>query len=109
MQIYWTLKSIPELAQLPASQRRRVWCSAYWRAFRDWRMQAAMFVTGLCAGIGFVAGHALDWPIVSGLIGSAIGGFLSGQIVVDLVRSYVPAQAFIAAENTGAPHFENRR
>lgn len=101
MQIYWTLESIPELARLPAWERRRVWRRAYSRACCGWRMWAAMLVTGTCAGIGFVAGHALDWPIVSGLVGSAIGGFVQGQLVVDLVRLHLPV-AILTSERAGS-------
>ncbi len=94
MPFYWSLKSIPELAALPPTERRRVWRAALWRVHRDWRMWAAMLVTSLGCALGFVVGGALGWPNTGGIVGAGIGGFLYGQIVVDLTRPHVAAATF---------------
>ena len=80
MRIYWTLKSIPELAPLPAKERGRVWRAAYWRTFKDWRGWAAAAVVGVCAGLGSAIGAAYGHQMLYGVIGAGIGGAISGQI-----------------------------
>ena len=37
MKIYWTTKSIPELAHLSKKQRRRVWQKCFWQGVVPWR------------------------------------------------------------------------
>ncbi len=37
MQLYWSLKSIPELAPLPKKDRRRIWKECYLMATNYWR------------------------------------------------------------------------
>jgi hypothetical protein len=37
MPIYWTLKSIPELSQLPPKERGIVWRRVYKMTFRHWQ------------------------------------------------------------------------
>jgi len=36
MQIYWLLKSIPELASLASAERRQVWRTDCWHAYRQY-------------------------------------------------------------------------
>jgi hypothetical protein len=47
MQLYWGLKSIPELSGLPPAERRRVWRAGHWKAYRHWQTWAAMAGAGL--------------------------------------------------------------
>jgi len=80
MRIYWTLKSIPELAPLSARERRRVWRTAYLRTFEDWRGWAAAVVVGVCAGLGSAIGTTCGHHMLYGVVGAGIGGAISGQI-----------------------------
>src|SRR5262245_54773623 len=42
MQIYWTLKSIPELSGLPSEEIWRVWRAAYWKTTRHWQFWVSL-------------------------------------------------------------------
>ena len=70
MQIYWSLKSIPELAGLASAERRRAWRAACWNAYRHWQVWASV------AGIGTV-------------IGAAFGGLIHGQVLTEFARPYL--------------------
>ena len=106
MQLYWTLKSIPELALLPPAERQRLWRAAYSRASGHWLMWAGMFGTGLCAAIGLVIGQSIGWLWVGIISGAGIGGIIHGQIVVDLTRRYLPALLLTAAKGGGESAME---
>jgi hypothetical protein len=41
MNIYWTLRQIPELRDLPKDQRKRVWQACY---VRNWKVQLISFL-----------------------------------------------------------------
>ena len=71
MQIYWTLKSIPELSGLPSEERMRVWRAAYWKTKRHWQFWAGLVGLGLCAGIS---------THIGGVIGAGVGGFVGAFI-----------------------------
>ena len=48
MLIYWTTKSLPELAGLSKQQRREVVNATYWKAFRHWETWTAIPVATVC-------------------------------------------------------------
>ena len=52
MQIYWTLRSIPELSGLPSDERRRVWWDAYRKTTRHWQYWAGLVGMAACMEIG---------------------------------------------------------
>src|SRR5215475_3779534 len=52
MRIYWSLKSVPELSDLPSEERRRVWRAAYWKTARHWQFWAGLVGIGLFTFIG---------------------------------------------------------
>jgi len=78
MQIYWTLKSIPELSALPPGERGRVWRVAYRETKRHWQYWAGLVGVGLCVGI---SAH------IGGVIGAGVGGFVGG-FIFQLVLSH---------------------
>lgn len=83
MKIHWTLKSIPELADLSLRERGRRWRSAYKSAFRHWETWCGIV---LCAG--FAGAGAYLFGMLGGVLMAALGGFLYGQIVTYVVLKY---------------------
>jgi len=98
MKIYWTLKDVPELADLSRSERGRVHRACYGQAFKNRRCQVALLICGLCAGLGSVVSGSLHWDFgfppsiwnmaVGGGIGGGIGGFIYGRVVTDYLRPF---------------------
>ncbi|MDP9651481.1 hypothetical protein J2793_006956 [Paraburkholderia caledonica] len=88
MAFFWTLKSIPELANLPARDRRVYWRRAYRRTWRHWRTWAGLLACALCAGLGSRLGASVDHATVGAMIGGGIGGFVFGQVTVRVARSH---------------------
>ncbi|HYA59401.1 MAG TPA: hypothetical protein VED85_03490 [Burkholderiaceae bacterium] len=86
MTIFWTLKDIPELANLSARDRRRMWRRAYRRIWTHWQAWAGLLVLALCAGVGKRLGAFFDHQIVGAMIGGGIGGFVFGQVSVYVAR-----------------------
>jgi hypothetical protein len=67
MRVYWTLKSVPELAELSAKDRRAIWREAYREGSRYTFGEIALI--GLGAAIGGILG-----PLGAGLgVGIAFG------------------------------------
>ena len=83
MKIYWTLKSIPELADLPLWERGRRWRRAYKSVYRHWETWCGLALCGGCAGVG-----AHVFGRVGGILMAALGGFLYGQIATYVVLKY---------------------
>jgi hypothetical protein len=98
MKIYWTAKSVPELADLSPSDRGRVHRACYGQALKSRRCKVALLISGLCAGLGGIVGNSLHWLFgfppsiwhmaVGGVIGGGIGGFVYGQVVTDYLRPF---------------------
>src|SRR5215475_2429971 len=74
MQIYWTLKSIPELSGLPLGERMRVWRAAHWNIYRHWQFWASLVGMVLCMGIGRHI-YVLAVTSVRSLVSSYFGGY----------------------------------
>jgi hypothetical protein len=88
MQIYWSIKSIPELCGLPRVERGRVWWAAFWKTTRHWQFWAGLVGVGLSTFIGnMLIGH----PPWGTAIGAGVGGFISAQILIPLARPYIRA------------------
>jgi hypothetical protein len=86
MQIYWSLKSIPELARLPSEERGRVWRAAIWKTTRRWQLWASLVGVVLCVEIG----RRIYDPI-GALIGAGVGSFIFAQVATHLARPYIRA------------------
>jgi hypothetical protein len=106
MHIYWSRKSIPELAGLPRPQRRRAWRSSCWKAYRHWQVWLGLFVCFLCTVLGCAIGDSFIsngpliindrfvWPsrvplYIGALIGSVIGTFIFLQVLSREMRPYL--------------------
>lgn len=87
MTIFGTLKSIPELASLPASNRRINWRRAYRCTWRHWQTWAGVLACVMCTGLGLALGAFAGHRIVGGMIGAGVGGFVFGQTTVRIARS----------------------
>ncbi|WP_058960719.1 hypothetical protein [Type-E symbiont of Plautia stali] len=83
MKIFWTLKSIPELADLDLWERGRRWREAYKSAFRHWQTWAGLIV---CGAFGYSG--AYFFGIAGSVIMSGLGGFVYGQIVTNVVLKH---------------------
>lgn len=83
VKIYWTLKSIPELADLSLMERKRRWKSAYKSVFRHWQTWCGLLLVGTFAG----AGSYFFGPAGAVLL-AALGGGIYGQIVVYIVLKH---------------------
>jgi len=88
MQLYWSLKSIPELADLPADERGRLWRAAFWRTFRHWELWVAFIVLNACAYVGSWLGSQVGHPSIGSIVGAALGGYIFGHVVIELARPY---------------------
>ena len=98
MKLYLTFKDVPEFLDLSNAERRRVNQACYRQAFKSRHCLAAFLIWGLCAVAGSALGnylplffgfeHSIWQPTMGGVIGSAVGGFIWGQIVTDFLRPF---------------------
>jgi hypothetical protein len=96
MQIYWSLKSIPELSGLPSEERRRLWHAALWKTTRHWQVWAATFVIlfitamaqtmaqKLLIGMGYRFGQGIGYAI-----GGGVGWAIYWQVLSHFARPYL--------------------
>ncbi len=94
MKIYWLLKSIPELAEMPKKERKAIWRRCYWKVFRHWQTCLALIVCGACAGLGVIlgqmwVGNYIVGAAVGGAVGGGIGGFIFAQVATAMARHYI--------------------
>jgi hypothetical protein len=92
MKLYWSINSIPELADLPKEKRKEVWKSCHIKCFLHWQIWASAVLFGL----GVAAGSALGefyYGRIGGTIGAAIAGGIVGiigwEIKVSVVRPLI--------------------
>jgi len=116
MTFYWTLKSIPELTQLPARMRWRAWYACVDKTFRHWQTWLAC-AAAVAPILVFLFLGLLMWPASSSpaelashdealpVFLAALGVFLLslpgilifGQIQSEIIRPYL--RAYLAARN----------
>jgi hypothetical protein len=97
MQIYWSLKSIPELSELPLGERWRLWYTALWKTPRHWQVWVAgfviLFITGIAQTIlqklligimGYSFGQFIGHTIPAG-----VGGAIYWQVLSHFARPYL--------------------
>lgn len=92
VQLYWSFKSIPELADLPAGERGRLWRAAWWRTFRHWELWVAMIGLYACASVGRWLGSKVGHPSIGSIAGAALGGLIVGHVLTELARPYLRAE-----------------
>lgn len=62
--IYWTVKSIPELAALPTHERRELLRKTLWKAWLHWQTWAALAVSWLLPYSGGIVAFKVLGPMV---------------------------------------------
>ena len=90
MKIYWTIKSIPELSQLPDEERKAIWRRCCARATGNWKTWIEFLV--LCTTFFYCTGFfARTWGLWGAVSGSIIVGSVAGVIWVQVViRKTIP-------------------
>jgi hypothetical protein len=89
MQIYWSLKSIPELSGLPRAERGRRWRAAYRKTFRHWQTWVSLLALGLCSVLGEYLGSLTGSQFIGSVVGAGVGGLIYGQVATELARPYL--------------------
>ena len=89
MQIYWSLKSIPELAEIPERERGRLWRAAHLRIFRHWQVWVALGGCAFAAALGSSLGELTGYSIIGFAIGAGIGAFLYAQVAMHFARPHI--------------------
>jgi hypothetical protein len=90
MRWYWSITSVPELADLPLSQRMRLVWRCYWSLFGLWQIWVAMFVTGMCPPFGVVvSGLIFGVGIQSAVSGMFIGGLVGGLGMLQAASHFI--------------------
>ena len=90
MAIYWRLKDIPELHDVPEPRNRRLWSEAITRSFTVRYFVITLFALMSCAVLLAEIAHLL-WPtnnqlIMLGLVGIPVGGVIN-QFTVTQFRA----------------------
>jgi biotin transporter BioY len=92
MKIYWSIKSIPELADLSEQEQTEVWGKFYRKAWHHWQTWIATLVLCACVALGQAIGMrfgGIHWRILCAVIGCFIGGMILSQIITSVVRTYI--------------------
>jgi Na+/H+-dicarboxylate symporter len=91
MKLYWSLKSFPELADLPKQKREEVWTNTYKKHWFKIKILPAI-TFGLCAVAGVAYGnthYGYFGKYCGAIIGSGIGWCIAWQITVAIIRPYI--------------------
>jgi len=91
MKLYWSCKSIPELAGLPKQKREEVWTNTYKKHWFKIKILPAITV-GLCVVTGAAYGdthYGYLGKYWGACIGGGIGGCIAWQITVAIIRPYI--------------------
>jgi hypothetical protein len=90
MKLYWSLKSIPELAGLSEQEQTGIWGKFRRKVWRHWQTWIATFVLCACFVLGQVVGMRFDgihWRILCLFIGCYIGGEILNQTITSVIRT----------------------
>ena len=88
MEIYWTLKSIPELRDSSIRERSRRWQRAYHKSFRHITTWIALLLCALGGGIGAYFGQKLGSGLLGAGLGGGAGGFIFCQVSIAVARKH---------------------
>jgi len=102
MSIYWSLKSVPELAPLPHSQRRQVHEQClqrhFWEAPATRRSVAAYLIwivmVATSVSLGAWLPRAVGVPdgywfiLISGLLGATVASYIFSRIAIPALRPF---------------------
>lgn len=91
MPIYWTKKSVPELAGLSRQQRDEVWKATQWKFLHDWKGWVAMVLTASMALVAIeltdlIPSRAWEWPVGGVIMGVIF--MIGGQVRIQLNRPH---------------------
>ena len=116
MNVYWTLKSFPELRDLDSSRRKLVWRACCLRPFLHWQTWTAFLGQFGFVFSGAILGSLIDgsyriwfsvWfggsiepdqlerlrfpvaTIILFLLGGVVGTFVFGQVYSNMIRPYL--------------------
>ena len=88
MEIYWTIKSIPELRDASKLERRRRWKRAYRKSFRHLTTWMALLLCALCGGAGAYYGQMAGSGVLGAMLGGGFGGFIFSQASIAVARRH---------------------
>ncbi len=88
MEIFWTIKSIPELRNAPKRERSRRWQRAYHKTFRHISTWVALLLCALCGGIGAYYGQMAGSGVLGAMLGGGLGGFIFSQVSIVVARKH---------------------
>lgn len=86
MKFYWSLKSIPELAQRPSKERLAAWRRVYWATYRHWLTWLGLFIFVGCVLSGHYLGKWLEHSMLGSMAGGGIGGWVFAQFSIHVAR-----------------------
>ena len=92
MKIYWSCKSIPELAELPDKERRMILRRCWAKASRNWKTRIEYFVLMSFAGISWyfcMKTYGLLVGAVGVVIIGAVVGFIWAQVYFQKTIPYI--------------------
>jgi len=93
MKLYFSINSIPELANLPKKGRYQIWKACYSMIWRSWKsiilhiILAILFISVLT-----VIYHTFDKFIIVLLVAAIIGaiyGFIEQQVAIYIIRPHI--------------------
>jgi hypothetical protein len=125
MKVYWSWESVPELADLPPRDRRRLWREAWGKVVWRWPVMLVglvllpamligcvfVLLPAILRGWGYLVGYVgfaadLGWPLallllllVAGVVGN-VYGFILTQVGLVFARPYLRA-ARLAESQSG--------
>ncbi|MBW4522930.1 MAG: hypothetical protein KME16_25100 [Scytolyngbya sp. HA4215-MV1] len=86
MKVYWSIKEIPELANLSPEQRKQAWGDCYKKyALKSWQSWVGIGVMAML----IIVGIKLFGPILGGAIGGGLGGGIWSVILTNYLRPYL--------------------
>lgn len=90
----WFLgRQVPELAEFPKDERRRIWQRFSRKSFRKWQTWVALLICPACGTLGAIIGDLkgtdfFGLPIGAG-IGGAFGGAIFGWVIAKMTRTLI--------------------
>lgn len=90
MNVYWHLKNVPELSQLPPEERLRRWRRVYPKTFRHWETWAGFLVLFVGVSLGRYIGGSYGHTFIGGLVGGIIGANVLWQTAINVARRHYP-------------------
>lgn len=85
MEIYWSLKQVPELADLTPEQQKQTWRACYQQyGLKHWQSWACLVAMAVLITIAI---KFID-PLWGGIIGGGLGGGIWGTVLTNILRPH---------------------